>query len=53
MVIDAWEFMELLTRDHEGGQVCSVDGKEHHREHRPDVGHKSVHTRSYLKKKKK
>jgi len=34
--------MEFFARYHEGGQIGSVNGKEDHSKHGPDVGHEST-----------
>lgn len=42
VIVHAAELVELLPCDHEGGQIGSVNGEEHHGEQRPDVRHKST-----------
>jgi hypothetical protein len=37
--------MEFFTCYHEGRQIGSVNGKEHHSKHGPHIGHKSGSTR--------
>lgn len=39
MIVYPGELVELFPRDHEGGQVGSVDGEEHHGKQRPHVRH--------------
>lgn len=41
VIVHPCELVELLPRDHEGGQVGSVNGEEHHGEQRPHVRHES------------
>ena len=36
-VLQPGEVMVLLPRDHEGGQVCGVDGEEDHGKESPDT----------------
>ena len=36
-VLQPREVVVLLPRDHEGRQVCGVDGEEDHGEERPDT----------------
>lgn len=48
MIVDTGELVKLLPRDHEGGQVGSVNGEEHHGEQRPHVRHESEFTRMSL-----
>lgn len=48
MIVNTGELVKLLPRDHEGGQVGSVNGEEHHGEQRPHVRHESEFTRMSL-----
>lgn len=48
MIVNTGELVKLLPRDHEGGQVGSVNGEEHHGEQRPHVRHESKFTRISL-----
>ena len=38
-VVQPRQVVILLPWDHEGRQVCRVDGEEDHSEQRPDAGH--------------
>ena len=41
-VLQPGQVVVLLPRDHEGGQVGSVDGEEDHREEGPDTRHEPL-----------
>ena len=40
-IVKAWKLMEFFARYHEGRQIGSVNSKEDHSKHGPDVGHES------------
>jgi hypothetical protein len=47
-IVEARKLMEFFARYHEGRQIGSVNGKEHHSKHGPNVGHESKSVRKKM-----